>query len=276
MDFLHPLNPNGSRGLSLTEMIFALAIMSIIVLGLGHLLKTTSWFTVQTDQRVKADIDLRGAIDKLETTLINANQFQVARTTEIIIIADCMTDPNYQPYADSEGDGILNINDPDDDNDATLIQPSSAQWKSGYDIKDDDENGDNQVDMRWQIRFDTATKILYRDYSRNNEAWGNHLETLLTNVVSTPIFTFYGSLNSDIILSTITDLNSDGLITDGDINALANGGNNNFTIEGSTELSRITTIGVYLDKDDVDGDRLVDSHLSVEIMPPLLYIKKRP
>lgn len=265
-----------NRGLSLVEVLISLAITSVLVLIVGNVLMTTTKVTVNTDQRVKADMDLRTAMDKVETTLLNATEFQVARTTEVIFMADRVTDPNYQPYSDTDGDGIFNLYDPDDDNDATEIQPSSAQWRIGYDLKDEDDDDNSQIDMRWRLRFSTAQKILYRDYSRNGEAWGNHEETLLTNVVSTPIFTFYGSLNTLITISTITDINSDGLITYADIDAATNFGNNNFVIDGSTELARIVSIGVYLDKDDADTDANYDSHLSVEIMPPMLHLKRIP
>lgn len=270
------LDARGQKGFSMTELLISLAITSVIVLVLGNLLMHSTRVTIDVDQRSRTDGDLRYAMSKVESTLLNATEFQVARTTEIIFIADRITDPNYSAYTDQDGDGIINLYDPDDENDATLIQPSSAQWRFNYDMKDDDDDNDNQVDMRWRIRFATASKILYMDYSRDNEAWGIHEETVLTNVVSTPIFSFFGSPNNDVVLSTITDSNGDGIISQWDIDAVVNNGNGNFTIEGSTELARIVTIGVYLDKDDEDSDRTVDSHLSIEVMPPGLYLKRRP
>ncbi len=273
---MHRRAPKREKGFTMTELLISMAIMSVITLVIGNLLMSVTRVTIDIDQRARTDGDLRYAMDKLETSLLNATEFQVARTTEIIFIADRITDPNYLPYADQDGDGIVNLNDPDDDNDATLIQPASAQWRFNYDLKDDDDDNDNQVDMRWRIRFATGAKILYRDYSRDNEAWGLHEETLLTNVVSTPVFTFFGSPNNDVVLSTITDVNGDGTISQWDIDAVTNGGNGNFVIDTSTELGRIVTIGVYLDKDDEDGDRNMDSHLSIESMPPGLYLKRRP
>lgn len=265
-----------NKGFTLVELAIAAAIMGVIALVIANVFLKSSQIVTDTDQRTRTDSALRAAMDKVETTLLNANYFDVALTTEVIFRTDSNTDSNYQPYGDIDGDGIFNLNDPDDDNDATQIQPSSAQWRIGYDMKDDDEDGDNQIDMRWRIRLSTAQKILYRDYSRNGEPWGSHEETLLTHVVSTPVFTFYGSRNT-LLCQTCgtTDTNNDGIITAAEIDTVANGGNGNGKINGSTETAKIVTIEVYLDKDDEDMDTKFDSHLSVEVIPPPLYLKRR-
>lgn len=266
-----------SLGFTFVEMVLSITILCILALVLGNLTLQSSKIARDADQRYKTDVALRTAMEKVETTILNANYFELVRTTEVIFRADRNTDPNYLSSADDDSDGFLNISDPDDDNDATLIKPSTAQWQIGYDIKDDDEDSDNAVDIKWRVRFSTALKTLYRDYSRNGEAWGNHEETLLTHVVSTPIFTFYGSKDT-LLCATCgsTDTNSDGIITSSEIDAAANGGNGNSLIDTSTETNKIVSLGIYLDQDDEDPDTEFDSHLSVEIMPPPLYLKRRP
>ncbi len=265
------------RGFTFVEMVISITILCILALVLGQLTLQSSKIATDADQRYKTDANLRIAMDKVETTIMNANYFELARSTEVIFRADRNTDPNFSAYADDDGDGILNLRDPDDDNDATLIKPPTAQWEIGYDLKDDDENGDSQVDMKWRIRLSTALKTLYRDYSRNGEVWGNHEETLLTHVVSTPTFTFYGSRDT-LLCATCgtTDTNNDGIITTSEIDATANGGNGNNVIDTSTETNKIVSMGVYLDQDDDDPDTQADSHLSIEIMPPCVYLKRRP
>lgn len=256
--------------------MLAVLILSIVVLALGNLVLKSTQIVTSTDQRTRADIDLRTAMDKVETTLLNANYLDLARSTEVIFRADSITDPNYQPWSDFDADGIFNIKDPDTDNDATQIQPSSAQWRIGYNLKDDDDDNEGQIDIRWRIRLSTTQKILFRDYSKNGEEWGNHQETLLSNVVTTTVFTFSGSKN-DLLCQTCgtTDTNNDGIITVSEIDAAANGGNGNGFIDGSTETAKIVTISVYMDKDS-NGDYKAESNLSIEVMPPPLYLKRIP
>lgn len=257
-------------------MMIGLAITSIIVLIIANLFSTTSKMITKTDVKTRADVNLRYAMNKLETTILNANFFDVAFSSEVMFIADSITDPDYQGNADFDGDGFPNVEDPDDDNDATLIQPPTAQWKIGYDLKDDDDDNENRVDMRWQIYLSTREKVLYMDYSKNEESWGKHRETILTNVVSTTIFTFYGSKN-DLLCQggSSLDTNNDGIVSLSEMDAVAGGGNGNGRLDTLTERNRIVTIGIAIDQ-DTNNDRQIDSQLSTEILPPALYIKRRP
>lgn len=268
------------RGVTLIEMALVVAITSLIVLVIGKVLTSTTRMTVQTDVRVKADADLRAAVDKIEISLLNANAFQVTLSTEVLYIADLNTDPGYDPNADPDGDGIPNLTDPDVDNDATQIQPSTAQWRVGYNLKDDDDDGDGKIDMRWRIYLTTrpgiANNTLYRDYSKDEEAWGNHIETLVTNLSSTGAFAFYGSRNDMLAPGTTGyDTNANGIVTGAEIDAVANGGNGDGQIDTAAERNAVVTVSVSL-AEDRNRDGTPDSSLSTEVLPPLVYLKKRP
>lgn len=274
----HPTTPpKNSRGFTLIEMMTSVAILAIIVLVIGKMTLTTTRALTQTEEQFKASIALRSASDKIETSLLNANKFLLARSTEIIFIADRNTDPTYLPYSDEDSDGIVNLNDPDDDDDATTIVVSSMQWSVGYDMKDDDEDGDNQIDMRWRIRLSTSQQKLYLDFSRNQEAWGNHEELIADHITSTQAFTFFGSKDTQLCPTcTTTDTDSNGIITSGEIDAVANGGNGNLFIDTSTEFDKIVTVSVSLTKNDNPGSGNPSSEVTVEVLPPPVYLKRRP
>ena len=270
------VSARGTSGFSFLEMLMVVAIMSIIVGVLGNLaLKVVRGIT-DMDQRSRADVNIRMAMDKIETSLLNANYFDLARSTEVIFRADLITDPNYQPYGDFDGDGVLNINDPDYDNDATSITSPANQWRVGYNLKDDDDDNDGKIDMRWRIRLSSSVKTLYMDYSKNEEAWGKHEQTLLTNVSTSTAFTFFGSENL-LLCGTCgtTDSDNDGIVSAAEIDAVANGGNGNGVIDGSTETAKIVTIGVYVAV-DTDKDNITENSMSIEVMPPPLYLKRSP
>lgn len=264
------------RGFTLVELLIAVTVTLFLALVIGNLFTSTTRFLTESDTKVKADVNLRFSMDKVETALLNADFFYVASSTEVLFSADLITDKNYSRTSDFDGDGISNLSDPDDDNDATSIQPSTAQWRIGYDLKDDDDDNDNQVDMKWRIYLSTNQKVFYLDYSKNNEPWGSHVETLVTNFVSTTVFTFYGSKNDLLSQGGANlDTNNDGIVSASEIDAVANGGNGNGRLDSLAERNRIVTVGILMDRDsNNDGKR--DSQLSTEVMPPALYIKRRP
>lgn len=276
MGIQHSITCRREGGFTLPEMMAALAILGIILLVLGSMLWQSSKITADSDRRFRADAAARTVISQVESSVLNANEFELACSTEIIFRTDRDVQPGFSPYADLDGDGILDLYDPDDDGDATLIVPPTAQWRIGYDINDDDENADNQVDLRWRIRFLSGSRTLYLDYSVNNETWGSHDETLLSKTVSTPPFTFYGSKNTLLCPTcSSTDTNSDGIISMAEIDAAANGGNGNGCLDTSVEREKIVTVGITLGQDEKTVDSAADSVFSLEVMPPLLYIKRR-
>lgn len=273
-------NLSPTKGVTLTEMMMAVAISAIVVLIVGKVFTTTTTFATKTDLRIRADVNLRAAMDKVETLLLNSNNFLVATTTEVIFVADLTTDPDYAPAADFDADGFLNLQDPDDDDDATLITAPTAQWAIGYDLRDDDDDNDNNVDMLWRIylatQSGTANNALSYDYSKNGEAWGGHVTALVSNVVSTGVFTFFGSENDYLSPGATTyDLNGDSIITASEMDAASNGGNGNGRLDNATERGRIITVEISIAKDE-NRDGTTESFLTTEVMPPALYLKRRP
>ena len=265
--------------MTLVEILIAVAVSSILALVIAKVLSKTSQFTTETSARVTADIDLRTAMNKVETLLLNANSFTVAAATSVVFRADRTTDPAYDPDADADGDGIPGLRDPDDDGDAVLIKPPTAQWETGYDLKDDDDDGDHRIDMQWKIYLSTpsgTSKTLFSDYSKNEEAWGLHVSTVLAQVVSSGVFHFYGSEN-DVLSpgATSYDMNGDGLVTETEIDSVVNGGDGNGRADTSGELNALITVSFTLDRDS-DHDGTAESSLTTEVMPPGLYLKRRP
>ena len=261
--------------------MIAVGISGLLALGIVSLTRTAAKVVTETDRRVTSDVELRTAMNRIEGILLNANFLELGTSTEVIIIADLATSPQYSSGdTDLDGDGVVNRMDPDVDGDSALIQPPTAQWKVGYNLKDDDDDSDNRVDMRWKIYLTTAAgagnNTLYLDYSQNEEAWGRHTETLLSHVASTWTFAFFGSEN-DLLSPGTTgyDLNGDSQITMAEIDAVANGGNANGRIDTAVEQRAVATIEVSLSKDR-NQDGVAYSYLNTEIIPPPLYLKRRP
>ncbi len=271
---------NHDGGFTLVEVLIAAGLSAILGLVMWRMLRTAAAATYQTDVRIRSDAELRGAMDRIETLLLNANAFTVATSTEVRFISDLNTAPDYAASLDFDGDGFPNSDDPDMDNDATLIQPPTAQWKIGYNLKDDDDDADNQIDMVWKIGLSTRAgqpnKSVTVDYSKNGEPWGGHEQVLIPNVISTGVFNFYGSENEFLSPGATTyDTNNDGLVSVQEIDAPANGGNGTGRIDNAAELKAIVTAALSIDV-DANRDGKPDASMSTEIMPPMLYLKRRP
>jgi prepilin-type N-terminal cleavage/methylation domain-containing protein len=273
----HPLvrgvsmSRKSQKGLTLTEIIVTTAIFGIISVTIGTFLSTMMKSSTQANIKIKTYENITMAMSKLERDILQINETLVTSTTELMYISDLSTWPQYNGSADFDGDGKQNISDPDIDSDATLFAPPSARWKIGYNLKDDDDDNDGNIDMRWRLYL-TDGKIM-KDYSYNEENWGNHTETILSDVSITDIFGYTGSKDELLSIGGASiDSNNDGIVTVDEMDAA---GNNNGNPDIKSERDYIVNIKVNLAV-DVNHDEKIDAEMNTEIMPPLLYIKRRP
>lgn len=274
------------RGFNLVELQMALVISCVVLLTCYQIMATSVNSMVNLDRKSRVNSSLRAAMDQVETAVMNSNFINVACSTEIMFVADLNTDPAYSFNGDVDLDGVINAEDPDADSDAgTVVLNVADQWKVGYNLKDDDDDKDNKLDVRWRIYLKPVTGTprysLCRDYSKNQEAWGQHIETLLTNVISTSVFRYYASRNEKLPNGNpIEDGNGDGLVTEPEIDAPVSGGPNrvgdgNNTINTLAEKNTIASVGVSLNI-DINGDGTEDGALATDLLPPGLALKRLP
>ncbi|MCD6423851.1 MAG: hypothetical protein J7L42_07035 [Elusimicrobia bacterium] len=270
---------------TLVEMTVASAVLLIVFLVI------VKFFTLSTknvvDEQIKTDAfeELRQVFfNDIEPDLMEANEILDASQNRIIFIVDSNRMPQYDPQGDIDGDGIVNLMDPDDDNDSNLILPPTAQYQAGYDLKDDDEDGDKKIDM--EVTFYLTGNTLFRDVSYNEEGFGNHIKKLLDNVTFLN-FVYWGSkkedlgknidLGNDGIAGTDDEGEDDGLISETEIDMVApptGHGNQNGSID--TEEERMYIASIYLEIGyDKNGDGVEDARLKTELSPPLLVLKNK-
>ncbi|MHB9156066.1 MAG: prepilin-type N-terminal cleavage/methylation domain-containing protein, partial [Endomicrobiales bacterium] len=137
-------------GYTLIEVVIIAAIIGIITIPVTNFFRSGAKNVVESQNKVVAQEELRQALAAIEPVLMECNEVLQVSSNSITFCTDSCGMPSYQMQGDFDGDGIANIQDPDDDNDApsALTLPATAQWMVGYDLKDDDDDNDGKIDMR--------------------------------------------------------------------------------------------------------------------------------
>lgn len=278
-------NIKSISGLTFTETIIAVFILSIIAIPISYFLVNSIRSVTKSQLKVESQEELRRVFSKIEPYLMEANEVLEANVSSITFICDSNMNPSYNLYGDIDGDSIPNIQDPDDDNDAiqALLLPTSAQWRVGYDLKDDDDDNDNAIDVR--IRFFLSGKNLYQSVSYNGSPWS---DTLLNDKITTFSLTYFGSkreklgelidLGNDGVSGTGDAGENDGLITQREIDWVQpplGHGNRNGRLDTKEELRYIVSIYMEIGIDK-NKDGIEDYKIRTEIAPPLLTVKRIP
>jgi type II secretory pathway pseudopilin PulG len=273
-----------SHGSTMPELLVAMTIMAIVVTAFAGLLKYSMVATTKAMNQGQAQEDVRRGLALAEEALVHANEVTVASTTFIEFICDIDQSPFYDPNGDLDGDLIPDFRDGDRDNDANLLAAATAQWQVGFNLKDDDEDGDGRVDVRRRLYL--SGKSLLLDTSVNEEAWGARVKTLMTGV-STFTLTYFGSkannlgknidLGNDGIAGTGDSGENDGIITAREmdfVQAPAGMGNRNGSLDLANERRYITETRIFIGVDrNRDGNN--DYTVETDVYPPLLPVKSR-
>lgn len=262
-----------SSALTLIELTIYVALLGIISIPLTLFFVKSLKSIYDSQRKTESQESVRVVLIEIEKDLAEANQIIASSSTALDFIVDYTKHPSYDFYADTDGDGLANIQDPDDDNDASLIQPPTAQWKIGYDLEDDDDDNDGQIDAKIRFYWDALAKKIYKDAAYNGEAWGNHIEELAVNITSFT-FTYLGAKRND--LGRYVDSNNDGIISASEIDSVlppTGHGNNNGRLDTDVEMKYIVSIGVHLEMDK-NRDGITDYKIDTEIIPPFLSLKK--
>ncbi|MBI5623667.1 MAG: prepilin-type N-terminal cleavage/methylation domain-containing protein [Elusimicrobia bacterium] len=272
-------------GVTLTELMLGMAIMGIMVAGFSSLLQFVIKTTTKAQTTGEAQELTRQGLMKVEEALVHANAIMAASPTLVEFVVDIDQSPVYDANADWDADGIPNYRDGDRDSDANQLLPAASQWQTGFNLKDDDEDGDGQMDARRRIWLSSRT--LYLDTSLNGGAWGgSRMRTLMVNV-STLNFTYWG--NKANALGRNLDRGSDGLSSTGDagendgiisaremdmVAPVAGMGNLNGLLDTADERRYVTTVRLYLGADR-NNDGTTDYAVETDVYPPLLPVKSR-
>lgn len=270
------------RGTTLTELMLAVAVLSVIAVGVSGLLKYTGIAVGRAQTTGQAQEETRQALMLIEDALIHANEVRVASATYVQFVLDVEHVPGYDPNADGDGDGVPDFRDGDRDGDVQLLLPAASQWQAGYNLKDDDEDGDGLIDMEGRLYL-SGRSLLYE--TRVNEgAWGGRRPLL--NEVSTFTLTYWGNranpLGQQIDLgangTAVADAGQgDGVISSVEMDAVlapSGMGNRNGALDLANERRYITSIRLALAVDR-NKDGKDDYALETDVYPPLLPLKSR-
>jgi len=286
MKYLEGFVPRVRPGVTLLEMVIYTAIMSIAIVAFTKYFAGFSKTAKKADNEMRGSFDMRLLMARAEDDLYEANQIESVTSSSITFRCDVVKMPGYRLDGDFDGNGIVNIKDPDDDNDASLkfSLPADQQWRAGYDLEDDDDDNDGKVDVRISIYYSAPEKKVYRALYVNE---GIPAIKELAAHISSFTLTCYGSKRED--LGRNIDLGNDGVAGTGDagegdgiiseremdwVQSPVGHGNRSGRVDTAGELKYITSVAVYAEA-DANSDGKPDSMLGSEIMPPLLALKRR-
>lgn len=260
--------PRGRAGVTLVEMMVAMALTGLIAVAFAGFLKYALKTAAVENDLAQGSEAVRQGLEGIELTLVHANEVTVASATFVEFTADLDQSPGWDRNAlDCNGTPLYRSADADCDA-ATITSPATA-WRSGFNLTDDDDDGDGNVDVRERIWLSSRT--VYKDMSVNGAPWGGRVTKVMANV-STFTFTYWGNKANQGLGSGL-DMNGDGVIDAREMDCAPGGGGNcNGALDLAVERRYITTIRVLVGS-DVNRDGKTEYKLETDVYPPLLPLK---
>jgi prepilin-type N-terminal cleavage/methylation domain-containing protein len=262
------MRPLGRRGVTLTEMMIATALLAVIAVCFAAFLKYVLKTAIVETNRAQGQESVRQGLSSLELALIHANEITIASGTMVEFITDIDRSPNWNPNAlDCNGTPYFRSADMDCDA-ATISTPANA-WKSGFNLSDDDDDNDGNVDVKERIYLSNGA--IYHDMSLNGAPWGGRVTKLLANV-STFTLTYWGNKANQGLGSNI-DMNGDGTISAHEMDCAPGGGGNcNGILDLQVERNYITSIQIGVGV-DANHDGKTEYAVQTDVYPPFLPLK---
>jgi type II secretory pathway pseudopilin PulG len=275
------------KGVTLVELMVYMAVMSIAIAAFAGYFGGFMKSAKSAEHKMQASAELRLLFSRLSDGLHPAVAFTGVSASSVTIICGSEEAPWYAPDGDTDGDGVPNLRDTDDDGDAAqrFSLPADQQWRVGYDLEDDDDDNDGNLDCLLSFYYVPAERAVYRSARFN--AGPPEIKLLAVNISSFS-FTAYGSRRED--LGRNIDLGNDGMPGtsdagegDGIISAReidwvrpAQGGHGNRSgaIDTADELKYVTTLELYAEC-DYNSDGTPDSFLRTHVSPPLVPLRRR-
>jgi prepilin-type N-terminal cleavage/methylation domain-containing protein len=259
----------GRRGVTLAEMLVAAAVLGIVCIAFSTFLRHVTRAAVKGTAAAAGQEETRQGLQRLERELVHASRVITATTTLVEFVVDRDQRQDWDGSADPDGDGLPDWRDTDVDGDAQAIQPSSAAWRSGFNLTDEDDDNDGFVDMR--MRLYLASGTLWLDSSVNEAPFGGRVALLAD--VSTFTFTFWGSKANS--LGANIDQDNDGNISSAEMDAVpapAGAGNGNARLDLQGERNYITTVRLDVGVDS-NRDGSTEYRIETDVYPPLLVLR---
>lgn len=273
------------RGVTLPELLVGMAMLGLVITAFASFFRVTATTASAVRTRTAASEQLRQALASAEAALVHANQVRVASATFVEFVVDLDQAPGYDPDGDSDGDGVPNRRDGDRDGDAMLLYPSTAQWRVGFNLEDDDEDADGEVDAVRRLYLSSGA--LWLDASVNGSPWGGALLRRVGVGVSTLTFTYWGDKSNplgrnldrgaDGLTGTADSGEGDGVVSAAEIDmtaAPAGMGNRNGALDAAGELRYVTTLRMRIGV-DASGEAGTDHVIETDVYPPLMALKSR-
>lgn len=277
-----------SRGLTILELLLAMLILSVVGLAISTFFRVVLKASLQSEVQVKGQASIRSLLHILEMDFYDMNEVVYASPTRLDFLMDSHRAPWYSPTADTDGDGFNNLRDPDDDGDALDAQApmtrlralavsiSSVGWRQGFDMEDDDENGDGFRDVLCRYEFTppaaSTSGVLSRTFCFDNVCGDPQI--VLDRGLWEFSFDYLGTPNA-LELPANADANANGLIDRDDFDRLDG------TVEASPaplnqfmETRWITGVRVHIVANPSDTFQ-ARTTIDTEINPPLLIIKRK-
>lgn len=277
-----------SAGLTILELLLAMLLLSVVALAFSRFFRVVFKASIQSDVLLKGQASVRSLLHILEMDFYDMNEVVYASPTRLDFYMDSHRAPWYSPTADTDGDGFNNWRDPDDDGDALdarapmtrlrdlAVSISSVGWRQGFDVEDDDENGDGIRDVLCRYEYappvTSTSGVLTRTFCFDGVCGAPQI--VLDRGLLEFSFDVSGTPNS-LELPANADFNANGLIDRDDFDRLDG------TVEASPapldqfmETRWITGIRIHIVTNPSDTFR-ARTTIDTEINPPLLGIKRK-
>lgn len=274
------------RGVTLIEIMVTTAILAVVGAAFAVLMNVTSKTTVQLEGTGRSVLTSQRIFIHFEKDLYTANEIVAASPDSIVFTVDYSRTPDFNPVGDLDGDTIPNYIDSDMDGDADQY-PNAApgeKWKYGFNLIDDDEDGDGKKDM--QIKYLMIGEDLYQDINVNQQGWDLHRRKIATGIRKFEL-EYFGSKENQLGKNldvghdgdpSVQDAGQgDGIIDQIEIDMTRpplGHGNGSGSLDTPEELQYITSVRVHIELDaTAGGGAKPDFELSTEIYPPMLPLK---
>jgi hypothetical protein len=245
-----------------------MALLALIAVAFTGFLKYALKTTVRENTEASGQESAREGLAKMELALVHANEITIASATMVEFITSVDQSPLWNPAA-LDPNGVPFERSADFDGDAAAIQPSSASWRSGFNLTDDDSDDDGEIDVKQRIYYSGGA--VWRDMSLNGSAWGGVHKTRLLPDVSTFTLTYLG--NKANALGRSIDTNGDGIISSSEMDCDSHsGGDCSGGLDLQVERNFITSVRINLSV-DVNHDGKNDNSIETDVYPPLLPLK---
>lgn len=214
------------RGLTLAELVVTAFVIGLMAVVVSVFITQTVRSLTRGSARQQGQDLVRHGMVLLERDFNDMIEVRQAELTTLEFYMDSRRAPWYNPDGDTDGDGVANRLDPDDDGDALEAgwfdgdgrgvmsfanAPTAIPWRAGFDLDDDDENGDGKRDVICRYRFLSSSQAIVADFRYDEGAWTGE-KVILTRVTNFA-FDYRGSLDTlQGVPVGAADTNSDRLL----------------------------------------------------------------